>query len=107
VKQKLEQMKISPEKAEMLLEAMRNQEKQYLQQNKRKATKPKGKRETGLVTALFGISISFQENIIAIKLFTVMVTLDPNNINIHHIFTMKEVYVISAVRTPIGSFGGS
>ncbi len=43
VKEKLEQMKISPEKAEMLLEAMRNQEKQYLQQNKRKATKPKEK----------------------------------------------------------------
>jgi|JI8StandDraft_1071087.scaffolds.fasta_scaffold00352_10 Ca-activated chloride channel homolog len=43
VKQKLEEMKISPEKAEMLLEAMRNQEKQYLQQNKRKATKPKEK----------------------------------------------------------------
>ncbi len=43
VKEKLEEMKISPEKAEMLLEAMRNQEKQYLQQNKRKATKPKDK----------------------------------------------------------------
>jgi outer membrane biosynthesis protein TonB len=43
VKDKLEAMKISPEKAEMLLEAMRNQEKQYLQQNKRKATKPKEK----------------------------------------------------------------
>lgn len=43
VKEKLEEMKISPEKAEMLLEAMRNQEKQYLQQNKRKATKPKEK----------------------------------------------------------------
>lgn len=43
VKEKLEAMKISPEKAEMLLEAMRNQEKQYLQQNKRKATKPKEK----------------------------------------------------------------
>lgn len=43
VKQKLEDMKISPEKAEMLLEAMRMQEKQYLQQNKRKASKPKEK----------------------------------------------------------------
>lgn len=43
VKEKLEEMNISPEKAEMLLEAMRNQEKQYLQQNKRKATKPKEK----------------------------------------------------------------
>lgn len=43
VKEKLEEMKISPEKAQMLLEAMRNQEKQYLQQNKRKATKPKEK----------------------------------------------------------------
>lgn len=38
-KQKLEQMKISEEKARMILEAMKNQEKQYLQQNKRKATK--------------------------------------------------------------------
>jgi hypothetical protein len=36
-------MKISPEKAEMLLEAMKNQERQYLQQNKRKATKQKEK----------------------------------------------------------------
>jgi Ca-activated chloride channel family protein len=36
---KLEQMKISEEKAKMILEAMKNQEKQYLQQNKRKATK--------------------------------------------------------------------
>ena len=43
VKDKLEQMKISPEKAEMLLEAMKNQERQYLQQNKRKATKQKEK----------------------------------------------------------------
>jgi Ca-activated chloride channel homolog len=40
-KQKLEQMKISEEKARMILEAMKNQEKQYLQQNKRKSTKPK------------------------------------------------------------------
>jgi Ca-activated chloride channel homolog len=38
-RQKLEQMKISEEKARMILEAMKNQEKQYLQQNKRKATK--------------------------------------------------------------------
>jgi hypothetical protein len=37
--EKLEQMKISEEKARMILEAMKNQEKQYLQQNKRKATK--------------------------------------------------------------------
>jgi Ca-activated chloride channel homolog len=40
-REKLEQMKISEEKAQMILEAMRNQEKQYLQQNKRKATKSK------------------------------------------------------------------
>jgi hypothetical protein len=33
--------KISEEKARMILEAMRNQEKQYLQQQKRKSTKPK------------------------------------------------------------------
>jgi hypothetical protein len=38
---KLEQMKISEEKARMILEAMKNQEKQYLQQNKRKPTKSK------------------------------------------------------------------
>lgn len=36
---KLEQMKMSPEKAAMILEAMKNQEKQYLQQLKRKPTK--------------------------------------------------------------------
>jgi tetratricopeptide (TPR) repeat protein len=38
-REKLEQMKISEEKARMILEAMKNQEKQYLQQQKRKATK--------------------------------------------------------------------
>jgi Ca-activated chloride channel homolog len=42
-KEKLEQMKISEEKARMILEAMKNQEKQYLQQNKRKATKQRDK----------------------------------------------------------------
>jgi Ca-activated chloride channel family protein len=41
--EKLQQMKISEEKAKMILEAMKNQEIQYLQQNKRKATKPKEK----------------------------------------------------------------
>ncbi|NOT76655.1 MAG: hypothetical protein HOP08_17140 [Cyclobacteriaceae bacterium] len=40
---KLKDMKISEEKAKMVLEAMKNQEVQYLQQNKRKATKPKSK----------------------------------------------------------------
>ena len=40
---KLEQMKISEEKAKMILDAMKHQEVQYLQQNKRKATKPKDK----------------------------------------------------------------
>jgi Ca-activated chloride channel homolog len=43
VSDKLQQMKISEDKAKMLLEAMKNQEVQYLQQNKRKATKPKDK----------------------------------------------------------------
>ena len=32
-------MKISPEKAKMILEAMKNQEVQYIQQNKKKARK--------------------------------------------------------------------
>ena len=41
--QKLQQMKMSEEKAKMILEAMKNQEIQYLQQNKRKATKPRAK----------------------------------------------------------------
>ena len=40
---KLQKMNISEEKAKMLLEAMKNQEIQYLQQNKRKATKSKDK----------------------------------------------------------------
>lgn len=40
-RQKLEQMKISEEKARMILEAMKNQERQYLQQQRRKATQPK------------------------------------------------------------------
>jgi len=38
MEQKLEEMDISPEKAKMILEAMRNNEVQYLQQQKRKAT---------------------------------------------------------------------
>lgn len=38
---KLKEMKISPEKAQMILEAMKNNEIQYVQQNKRKATKRK------------------------------------------------------------------
>lgn len=38
---KLKEMNISPEKAKMILEAMRNNEIQYLQQNKRKPTKRK------------------------------------------------------------------
>lgn len=41
--EKLEQMKISEEKAKMILEAMKNQEMQYLQQQRRKASKPKDK----------------------------------------------------------------
>lgn len=38
---KLKEMKISEEKAKMILEAMKNNEIQYIQQNKRKATKKK------------------------------------------------------------------
>jgi Ca-activated chloride channel homolog len=40
---KLKDMKVTEEKAKMILEAMKNQEVQYLQQNKRKATKPRDK----------------------------------------------------------------
>ncbi len=43
VKDKLKEMQMSEEKAKMILEAMKNQEVQYLQQNKRKATKPRDK----------------------------------------------------------------
>lgn len=43
VSDKLKEMEMSEEKAKMILEAMKNQEIQYLQQNKRKATKPKDK----------------------------------------------------------------
>ncbi len=43
VKDKLKDMQMSEEKAKMILEAMKNQEVQYLQQNKRKATKPRDK----------------------------------------------------------------
>lgn len=43
VKEKLKDMDMSEEKAKMILEAMKNQEVQYLQQNKRKATKQKDK----------------------------------------------------------------
>ena len=41
IKDKLKEMNISPEKAEMILEALKNNEIQYVQQNKRKATKRK------------------------------------------------------------------
>jgi hypothetical protein len=37
-KEKLKEMNISEEKAQMILEAMKNNEIQYLQQQKRKAT---------------------------------------------------------------------
>lgn len=40
---KLKDMKVTEEKAKMILEAMKNQEVQYLQQNKRKASKPRDK----------------------------------------------------------------
>ena len=43
-KEKLEEMNISEEKAEMILEAMRNSEIQYIQQQKRKPSK---KKDTG------------------------------------------------------------
>lgn len=43
VSKKLKEMNMSEEKANMILEAMKNQEIQYLQQNKRKATKSKDK----------------------------------------------------------------
>jgi len=38
---KLEEMKISEDKAKMILDAMKNNEIQYIQQNRRKASKPK------------------------------------------------------------------
>jgi len=41
--EKLKQMNISEEKAKMILEALRNNEIQYIQQNRRKATKRKDK----------------------------------------------------------------
>lgn len=41
--EKQEQQKINSETAKMLLEALKNQELQYLQQNKRKPSKPKDK----------------------------------------------------------------
>jgi Ca-activated chloride channel family protein len=43
VKEKLKDMDMSEEKAKMILEAMKNQEIQYLQQNKRKASKQRDK----------------------------------------------------------------
>jgi len=43
VKDKLKEMNMSEEKAKMILEAMKAQEIQYLQQNKRKGSKPKDK----------------------------------------------------------------
>jgi hypothetical protein len=41
--QDMEEMEISEEMAKMILEAMRNNEIQYIQQNKKKATRPKDK----------------------------------------------------------------
>jgi Ca-activated chloride channel family protein len=43
VKEKLKEMDMSEEKAKMILEAMKNQEVQYLQQNKRKSSKQRDK----------------------------------------------------------------
>lgn len=43
VKEKLKNMEMSEDKAKMILEAMKSQEIQYLQQNKRKSSKPKDK----------------------------------------------------------------
>lgn len=40
---KLKEMNISEEKARMILEALKNNEVQYIQQNRRKSTKPKDK----------------------------------------------------------------
>ena len=40
---KMKDIKVTEEKAKMILEAMKNQEIQYLQQNRRKASKPKDK----------------------------------------------------------------
>ena len=44
-REKLEEMKISEEKARMILEAMKNQEKQYLQQQKRKPTQSRDRNQ--------------------------------------------------------------
>lgn len=41
--EKMKNMKMTEEKAKMILDAMKSNEVQYLQQNKRKATKPKDK----------------------------------------------------------------
>ena len=41
--ERMKQMKVSEDKARMILDAMKNNEIQYFQQNKRKATKPKDK----------------------------------------------------------------
>jgi tetratricopeptide (TPR) repeat protein len=43
VREKLKEMDMSEEKAKMILDAMKNQEVQYLQQNKRKPTKQRDK----------------------------------------------------------------
>ncbi|MFN7603752.1 MAG: hypothetical protein ACK5R0_20365, partial [Bacteroidota bacterium] len=43
VKDKLKDIEMSEEKAKMILDSMKKQEKQYLQQNKRKGTKKKDK----------------------------------------------------------------
>lgn len=44
-REKLEEMKITEEKARMILEAMKNQEKQYLQQQKRKPSKARDRNQ--------------------------------------------------------------
>jgi Ca-activated chloride channel family protein len=46
-KEQFEKIKISEEKAKMLLEAMKNNEKQYLQQMKKKPKKPTNKNQKG------------------------------------------------------------
>ena len=44
--EKLSEMNISPEKAEMILEAMRNGEIQYIQQQKKKSNRKTRQRKT-------------------------------------------------------------
>ncbi|EIM78381.1 acetyl-CoA acetyltransferase [Nitritalea halalkaliphila LW7] len=87
LKERLEQMNLTPEQAAQILEAMNAAEQRFIQAKQEKADAASGQQATRLV---------------ALERCDKEIVVSPIYIN-----PMKEVYIVSAVRTPLGSFGGS